>query len=387
MNHRFIHLFALLSITTSIVSCQKESFLVGGNENVNLEKDNNYIHFCTGIETRGALVEEEDNVLKDDFAVLGYKYRGEWKDANIFTVPNVFYDGEDVKLPLHVEYKDEDGIFTYDDPEVWTGNNYAFFGYYPYINDENSPIKLFDSNNVRAGHPYITYTLPSLTDPSKMIDLMTAAKKDTKFGEETEVTMNMFHRLSALDIGVYNYSEHVIGKDSQGKDITEDVTLEIIGCNIKFNVVNSAKIYLDNSIETEYATTSFATTNISLEEWWNWEDAFTVAPTGDKISYMTSSPETTLLLIPQREHLSGKINLKYKKKYKIDGNSTESWEYILSPNNTPVFETGDLDINFNKELVEGLHYYIEVIFTSNAITVQGTVANDWVEKEVKHEFE
>ena len=377
--------FALLFISSVLLGCKKDDTPVG-NEDAIIGLDNNYINFSTGIATRGELITNEDNLLKDDFAVLGYLYRGEWEDANILTVPNVFYDEDDnVKLPLHVKYKG--GIFKYDDPAVWTGNIYAFFGYYPYLTGQDSPIKLFDNNNVRAGHPYITYTLPSLTDPTKMIDLMTAAKSDTKFGDETEVTLNMNHRLSALDLGIYNYSEHVVGTDSEGKEITEDVTVEITGCTVKFNVVETAKIYLDNNIPIEYTSGSFKTTNISMEDYWVWGDTFSVPPTGDEINYMTSSPETTLLLIPQKEHLAGTVNLTYKKKYET-GNPNDPWDYIVNTeNNSEVFVTGDLDINFNKELVGGYHYYIEIIFTSNAITVQGKVSDEWTENKVTHEFE
>ena len=375
----YIKLWGTILIVAILLSCKKDSTPINGNEDITIEIDKNFIHFSAGIQTKGVMIEDK-NLLNRDFAVLGYQYRSDdWTTAEIKATPNVFYNAAgNLNIPQIIEYDEVDKIYTYSPIQAWTGNLYSFFGYYPC---NNTNVKLYggDTQTLRAGTPYITYSLPSLTDPTKMIDLMTAAKIDTKFGEEEEVVMRMYHRLSALDIGIHNYSEYKLNDEEEPRT----VQVEITGYTLKLNVAESAKFYLDRNKPTEIIKSGPATgynLNVTVSN-----KSYKVGPTGDNVSLITgSTDDTTLLLIPQNSHLTGTIQLTYKKKYQ-DGE--DSWIPIYSEAGKELFQSENIPINFSTTLTEGRHYYIDIIFTSSAITVQGTVSNEWTYNKVTHEFE
>ena len=67
-----------------------------------------------------------------------------------------------------------------------------------------------------------------------------------------------------------------------------------------------------------------------------------------------------------------------------------NWVYLHEGTNTEDFEFSptDLNINFSKQLIEGRRYYIELTFTSDAVSVNIIAADEWDDKDdIRHEFE
>lgn len=356
-----------------------------GDINIPLDPSKHYIHFDADVSTRGALI--EGTILQDDFKVFGYQYPGLWEAESVLASPNVF-DAN----PQLVKY--DGGIFTYGTPKVWTGNRYSFFGYYP---SEHTNIKLFDDGTVKQGTPYIIYTLPIDNDPTKLIDVMTASYIDTGVASSASVPMQFHHRLSAIDVGARNYYEydHDDDKTNAPKLVTIEITKLIVNLT---NVVNtSAKIYLDHTIPSVYpenqpkASQVYAMVNASTP----WAiPKFDVVPNTKEdrairlVTTQTGDNASSILLIPQTEFLQGAIELVYKKKYQDDNGN---WVYLHEGTNTEDFEfepEEGLNINFTKQLIEGRRYYIELTFTSDAVSVNIIAADEWDDKDdIRHEFE
>ncbi len=355
-----------------------------GDINIPLDPSKHYIHFDADVSTRGALI--EGTILQDDFKVFGYQYPGLWEAESVLASPNVFDNN-----PQLVEY--QNGVFSYGTPKVWTGNHYSFFGYYP---ANHSNIKYFDNNAVQQGTPYITYTLPDSNDPTELIDVMTASYIDTGVASSASVPMQFHHRLSAIDVGARNYYEydHDNNSSTPDKQVTIEITQLILNLS---NIVNtSAKIYLDHTIPSVYpenqarASKVYAMVNGSTP----WAiPTFDVVPNTKEdrairlVTTQTGENASSVILIPQTQLVTGAIQLVYKKKYKDDNGN---WVYLHEGTNTEDFEFSptDLNINFNKELIEGRRYFIELTFTSDAVSVNIIAADEWDDKDdIRHEFE
>lgn len=355
-----------------------------GDINIPLDPSKHYIHFDADVSTRGALI--EGTILQDDFMVFGYQYPGLWEAESVLASPNVFDNN-----PQLVEY--QNGVFSYGTPKVWTGNHYSFFGYYP---ADHSNIKYFDNNAVQQGTPYITYTLPDSNDPTELIDVMTASYIDTGVASSASVPMQFHHRLSAIDVGARNYYEydHDNNSSTPDKQVTIEITQLILNLT---NIVNtSAKIYLDHTIPSVYpenqarASKVYAMVNGSTP----WAiPTFDVVPNTKEdrairlVTTQTGENASSVILIPQTQLVTGAIQLVYKKKYKDDNGA---WVYLHEGTNTEDFEFSptDLNINFNKELIEGRRYFIELTFTSDAVSVNIIAADEWDDKDdIRHEFE
>ena len=367
------------------VGCNNDIEVPSNEIDIPLDPSKHYIHFDAGITTRGALV--EGNILMDDFAVLGYQYPGTWEAEKVLASPNVF-DTD----PQIVTYDKVGGVFTYGTPKVWTGNKYSFFGVYP---SSHENIKFFDGT-IKQGEPYITYTLPDDNDPTHLIDVMTASYIDTGVASSASVPLEFHHRLSAIDVGARNYYEydHDNNKDTADKLVTIEITKLIVNLT---NVVNtSAKIYLDHTIPSVYpenqvkASKVYAMVNANTP----WAvQTFDVEPNTKEdrairlVTKQTGENASSIMLIPQTEFLHGALELVYKKKYQDDNGN---WVYLHEGNNTEDFEFAptDLNINFSKQLIEGRRYYIELTFTSDAVSVNIIAADEWDDKDdIHYEFE
>lgn len=373
----------LIVLVATLVGCGKDINTPEewGDINIPLDPSKHYIHFDADVSTRGALI--EGNVLNDDFRVFGYQYPGLWEAESVLASPNVFDNN-----PQLVEY--DGGLFTYRTPKVWTGNRYAFLAYYPSNHDN---IKFFDDGiTVKQGTPYITYTLPTGDDPTKLIDVMTASYIDTGVASSASVPMQFHHRLSAIDVGARNYYEY----DLNGTMVP--VTIEITHLEINLNNIenNTAKIYLDHTIPTVYPdnSTPFSRSYPMVHSTKDWAvDTFDVIPNTKEdrairlVTTQTGENASSILLIPQTQFLQGSLTLIYKKKYKDDNGN---WVYLHEGNNTEDFEftPTDLGINFSKQLIEGRRYYIELTFTSDAVSVNIIAADEWDDKDdIRYEFE
>lgn len=360
-----------LFVITLVASCTKQEFSTN-DKDVFIDVDNSFILFDAGTPTRGALVKE--NHIYDKFNVIGYQYPTSWGTENTTILPNVFEN-----TPQEVTY--ENGIYTYNPPKRWTGNTYSFFAYYPIDNN----VTLFDGGtSIKRGVPYITYTLPSSNDPRKLIDVLTASFIDTgvNYSTTNTVQFEMQHRLAAIDICARNNYKY--DDDSNPNTAGVPVKLEITNLELQLtNIYTSAKFYLDNT-KPEYTsdpTSNTRTYQIIGNEYWGAQTKVLVPNDiqNSNLQYITTedvNKETTLLLIPQ-ENLNCHINLTYQKRNK-DNNE---------PIDTPI--TVEKDITFTRPIEEGYRYYIELVFTSDAVSIRVDALSNWedLKNNVEHKFE
>lgn len=356
------NIWAWVLVVVALVGCT-QSDMPDNEKDIPIDVTKRYIHFDTNIASRGALV--TGNYLQDDFAALGYMYRGNWDAAKVLATPNVFDD-----TPETVIYNN--GIYSYSEVQTWTGNTYSFFAYYP---SDNEYIKLFDDGTTKVGEPYITYALPLSSDPSALVDVMTASYIDTDVNTSPSVPMHLYHRLSCVDVGLRNYYEY----DDDNNPATEKVpvTIEVTSLTVTLNRLNTkAKIFLDPDIPMEILETTDDATTFNIVE-----GGTPLYVTNDATD-MTFVENASLLLFPQTDFLTGKSTLTYKKRYGEN-------QYIENAeNNSEVFNV-ELDVDFNRPLLEGRRYYIQITFTSDAVSINIIAADEWdeLEEDVDYEFE
>lgn len=363
----YYKILGLIFFAVLLLGCTKSAISDESGE-IDINTDRNYIRFDSGISTRGALFMKD--YLDANFNVLGYQYPGTWEAASSMATPNVFQSTP--QLVTH-----SDGIYTYSPIKAWTGNTYSFFGFYP---SNSSYIEIFDNGTAKEGIPYITYTVPTSADPSDLIDIMTASVINTDIDVSPDVRLNMRHRLSAIDIGARNY---YVQKITNGE--TEEshiVTIEITSLEMQVKTYTSAKIYLDG-------TTATTGTGSQTLEYQMVASATDIAPnsTDDTalrlITTDTGENATSVILVPQSNILEGKLSMKYKKKYKNDNNS----DFVYIGNEEYV----EVDLaTLGRSLAEGRRYTIEFTFTSDAVSINISVVDEWDEinkDDLKHEFE
>ena len=394
----FNPIFLLATVVTALVGCSRD--VVPDNEVViPLDPNKKYIHFDADANTRGALI--SGNMLEDDFQVLGYQYRGNWETASVLATPNVFDS-----MPELVEY--DAGLYSYEDIQPWSVNMYSFFAYSP---SNSNNIKLFD-NGKATGEPYIIYNFPQDSDPTLHIDVMTADYIDTNVASSPSVQMHFKHRLCAVDVGARNY--YTFDHDNDTSTPDKAVTIELTGLYVALtNIVNTtAKIYLNSAIPTEYPNAQTkASVNYVMVGTPDWApNTFDVEPNtaSDRairlVTHSSGANASSLLFIPQSELVSGAVDIYYRKKYVDDNGKTLYQRKNLGDNNEtyytwtelPTDENAldyytfkpNLNINFDKPLIEGRRYYIELTFTSDAVSVNIVAADEWNTKpDIPYEFE
>lgn len=417
------NIFIALALVATLVGCNKDinSPEEWGDVNIPLDPTQRYIQFDADINTRGALI--TGDYLKDNFAVLGYQYPGLWEAEKVFATPNVFYKDKDKKQvakPQIVEYDSVNGVFNYSPLQVWSGNRYSFFAYYP-----------ADKTNIQLvadqGDPYIIYTPELGSDPTTLFDLMTASYIDTGVASSASVGLEFKHRLSAIDIGARNYYEYDHDHDggTEGATPAKQVTIEITSLEVSLDNITStsAKIYLDHTIPTELnPTTTKKSLKVEMVGSSNWAPGtFPVTPNtaSDRAIRIIKKPDgevmSTLLLLPQEQPLTGNITLKYRKKYTDNGKDlyqcwevmkNENGEYMYDEDGEPILtytwtelptnETllqaylfdAPRQLKFDRPLLEGRRYFIELTFTSDAVSVNIIAADEWDDKDdIRYEFE
>lgn len=415
--------FSILFAVTMLFGCSNEvdTLIPGGEFDIPIDPLQRFIHFDADIasnadNTRGALV--DGTIMQSNFQVLGYQYPGSWSAEQVFANPNVFD-----ATPQLVEYKD--GLFQYKSrkidengvptnewdylPKVWTGNSYSFFAYYP---TDHSAVKLFGDGNVKQGTPYIQFDLPISSQPTDLIDVMTASYIDTGVASSSSVALKFHHRLSAVDIGARNYYKYNHDQNSTTPD--KLVTIEITSLTLDLtNIMNtSAKIYLDERIATvPNSKSSREPISYVMVGGAAWApDTFDVEPNtaSDRairlITTQAGLNASSILLIPQTELLHGTVSLTYRKKFTDDdgtvkyqkinvddqGNTYYTWTPLPADTNAHQFYEfkPNLPVNFSKQLTEGSRYYIELTFTSDAISINIIAADEWNTKpDIPYEFE
>lgn len=327
-----------------------------------------YIYLDAGVSTRASLV--EGTVLNQTFGVYGFTYdfNNTWSTYRVTAKPNVFDH-----VPQQVTYNDN-GSYQYSPVKEWQGGKYTFFAYYPY--------GLVMSGGNVEGTPYITYG-PNFTSTAGHLDIMTAMFEDTSLSSSPYVYFDFYHRLSAVDVVAMNFYEHSYDDpDRENTVITEKVTIEIVDLALQFNNVTyqEAKIYLDRRIPSERIQANAGTNPfyqiISKESGKgidiNYNEDATLRP-------ITAQNNSSMIFIPQENtDLEVTTVVKYKKR-------RPNGEYIKEVDSEVFTQT--IETPFNQPLKEGSRYYLQMTFTSSAVSISIITSDEWDDIPVDYEFE
>ena len=319
--------------------------------------------------TRGTLIEPEkdangnivDDRLKQDFAVIGYTYiSSDWSYAEAMTKPNVFDN--------HPQTVAWDG--TYYPPVKWLGKqNYSFFAYTP-VADNITP-----SGSGVYGNPYIDYTFPR-GDLAAQQDVMTADNLHIDYTAHS-VEFSMQHRLTAIDVTANN----LYSNGTEVKITSMSITLE----NLLYDKVR-IPLNTTNKIAMTYpagmASNKTANYNLLRDN-----KPITVASGVINALLTPQGANTTMIVIPQEQYiengdgdtedftLTGKVNVGYQ----IYENGTQTCSVTAK----------DYVFSFDRSLVSGQRYYVQLNFAEGNVTVGIIQADSWEEypNDVNHDFE
>ena len=362
---RFSYIFILFA--TLFCACNDSTLDTNGGEQI-FVPTKPYIYLDAGISTRAALV--GGTVLRRNFDVYGFTYdfNNKWTTYRVTAKPNVF--GNVPQLVTH-----NNGNYTYSPIKEWQGGKYTFFAVYP-ANIESSGADV-------EGTPFVTYA-PDFNDTAEHRDIMTAMFEDTSLSSSPYVYFDFYHRLSAVDVVALNFYEHSYDDpDNDNSVLTEKVTIEIVDLALQFKGVQykEATIYLDRRIASECKPNSEGTNPyyqiISEED-----------ETGIYINYnedstlraITAQNNSSMIFIPQENtDLVVTTTVKYKKR-------RPNGEYLTDENGNEVFEQ-TIETPFKQALKEGSRYYLQMTFTSSAVSISIITSDEWDDIKVDYEFE
>ena len=360
---RVNYIFLLVAVLLS--GCSKD-VINPDNEQV-VVPTKPYIYLDAGVSTRASLV--EGTVLNQDFGVYGFTYdfNNTWSTYRVTAKPKVFDN-----VPQKVTHAN--GSYQYTPVKEWQGGKYTFFAYYPYDLDVRDV-----SNEDVEGTPYVTYA-PDFNDTAGHLDIMTAMFEDTSLSSSPYVYFDFYHRLSAVDVVAMNFYEHSYDDpDSENTVITEKVTIEIVDLALQFKNVEfqKAKIYLDRRIPSErtpadddpiYKIIS-EKNGISI----NYNEDATLSP-------ITAQNNSSMIFIPQENtDLEVTTTVQYKKR-------RPNGEFLTNTEGKDVF-TQIIETPFNQPLKEGSRYYLQMTFTSSAVSISIITSDEWDDISVDYEFE
>ena len=401
---RLYNIFTIAILAMSLVACDKESITntpdtpISGEE-IDFE---NSIQFNTGITTRGQLV--MDDYLKADFAVYGYVYRSSWQAAESMATPNVFLEDLEDKtsfiVPQIVHY--DGGTYTYSPIVQWTGYKYSFFAYYPAINSVSREVTILPSGVDVEGTPYVKYQLDR-QDPASTVDLMTASVIDTDANSSKEVQFQFKHRLSAIDVAAVNYCEYDPNPGNNDATDVLPVTIEVHQANFRMTnlLYDTYVVSLDDTKSSTPSNSSTGTiANFELLTAAEPDVQIELNKDGDiQMRPITSAEKnTTMIVIPQTTplHVVPEI-IYYRRLPDANGKaryldpSDKIHELDLNQEGghigTPPAFRYETAFDFDRGLLEGRRYFIQINFTSDAVSVNIIAADEWNEKPVvNHEF-
>ena len=373
------------------VACNKGNISPEGDDsNIILPGDGSYIYLDAIVKnkTRGTLI--EGNELQDDFGTYGftYNFKNRWSTYRITATPNVFKNENEGEFnaPQRVVYNN--GIYSYSPVQTWTGGKYTFFAYYPF--EHNSITK---SGMDVQGTPWVRYA-PSefLTSTAGHIDVMTAMFEDTSLSSSQYVNFDFKHCLSAIDVVALNFYEY--NQNEGGNVASERITIEIADLNIAFTNLDykAATFYLDSSIPSE--PTPIASNDP--------KPSYNILSGGSKlIEYSTTSEfqhidkSQTLLVIPQTdEDLEVTTTVSFKKKRangtylsEIPDEAVLNKDYKIQDG--IVTYISSKTTKFGQALKAGSRYFIQITFTSAAVSINILTSAEWEDlaEDVYHEFE
>ena len=180
-----------------------------------------------------------------------------------------------------------------------------------------------------------------------------------------------------------NFYEHSYDDPNNANSvITEKITIDIVDLALEFENVQyqKAKIYLDRRIASE-CTPAVAGTkpryhiispNSGSGIYINYNEDATLRP-------ITAQNNSSMIFIPQENpDLEVTTTVKYKKRRPND-------EFI-SEGGSDVF-TQTIETPFKQPLKEGSRYYLQMTFTSSAVSISIITSDEWDDIKVDYEFE
>ena len=380
---KFSYIFILFA--TLFCGCNDNTIDSGDEQIVVPTKP--YIYLDAAVNTRASLV--EGTALNRDFGVYGftYNFNNKWSTHRVTAKPNVFDN-----VPQLVRYNN--GSYQYSPTKRWEGGKYTFFAYYP-------PSLTVTGSEIE-GTPYITYA-PDFNDTAEHRDIMTAMFEDTSLSSSPYVYFDFYHRLSAVDVVAMNFYEHSYkDPDAENTVKIEKITIDIVDLALQFEGVQyqEAKIYLDRSI-TSVRTQADAGTNpyyqiISSDSgsgiYIEYNEDATLRP-------ITAQNNSSMIFIPQEnDNLKVTTTVSYKKrrpngenipvttKVEKEGETVE--EIVKDENGNIVYVfTQTIETPFNQPLKEGSRYYLQMTFTSSAVSISIITSDEWDDIKVDYEFE
>lgn len=386
LNYIWVLFVALLS-----VACNRENIIPEGDDsNVVLPEGGPYIYLDAAVKnkTRGTLI--EGNELQDNFGVYGFTYNftNRWSTYRVTATPNVFTNNnEEFIAPQIVIYND--GIYSYTPVQTWSGGKYTFFAYYPLEHQS-----ITKSGIDEEGTPWVRYAPADfLTSTDGHIDVMTAMFEDTSLSSSQYVNFDFKHRLSAIDVVALNFYEYN-QNDAGGNVTSEKIEIEITDLNIAFNNLDykAATFYLDSSIPSE--PTPIASNDP--------KPSYNILSGGSKLIEYSNTSEfqhidksQTLLVIPQTdEDLEVTTTVSFKKKRANDTYLSEiPDEAVLNKDykiqDGTVTYISSKTTEFGQALKAGSRYFIQITFTSAAVSINILTSAEWEDlaEDVYHEFE
>ena len=351
LNSKYISITALFFV---LFSCENNQEDIGiGNNNSTIEiPEYGYIYFDSAAASRGVLYETDpdDKRLKKNFGVVGYTHTyDDWAAAKVQSKPNVFYK-------QLVEWNGS--IHEYDSLQHWIGKQkYAFFAYCPY-----EGVTL--SGKDYEGDPYIDFTF-NRGNLADQIDVMTGCSIDVDYSTPT-VAFNMEHRLAAIDVVANNLYINAENEDHRADEIEiTSITIKLdnlVYDNVRIPLNTRDVAGLDYSQEAPNKSATYKLTNYNK-----------TIKGGVNTPITSSDTKTTMIVIPQSQVLSGRINV----------------EYNTKKNGTTKDHVGaaDYPFSFSREIIPGYRYYIQVNFAPGSVTIAVLESDMWEEVNVKHDFE
>ena len=364
---KFSYIFILFA--TLLWGCNDNTIDSGDEQIVVPTKP--YIYLDAAVNTRASLV--NGTVLRGNFAVMGYTYdfNNKWSTYRVTAKPNVFDN-----VPQNVTFNRSTGSYQYTPTKEWQGGKYTFFAFYPQtVNSSGANVE---------GTPYLTYA-PDFNDAGSHIDIMTAMFEDTSLSSSPYVYFDFYHRLSAVDVVAMNFYEYSYDDpDAENTVITEKITIDIVDLALSFKNVHyqEAKIYLDRRIPSERTPAAAGTnpnyqiisTNSGSGIYINYNEDATLRP-------ITAQNNSSMIFIPQEDpDLEVTTTVKYKKR------RPDNLGYLTDSKGNNVF-TQTIQTPFNQPLKEGSRYYLQMTFTSSAVSISIITSNEWDDIPVDYEFE
>ena len=382
LNYIFILCVALLASGCDNGTISPE----GDDDNVIVVPDGGpyiYLDAEVGNKTKGTLIEGKE--LQADFGAYGFTYdfTNRWTTYRATATPNVFKD-QNGSFIASQEVTYNSGIYSYEPIQEWSGGKYTFFAYYPYNKSSVTP-----SGVDVQGTPYVWYRPADfLTSTANHTDVMTAMFQDTSLSSSQYVNFDFQHRLSAIEVVALNFYEYN-HEDVGGNVTAEKIEIEITGLNIEFENLDykEAKFYLDSSIPSEYTSLDGDDT----------PSYYIVSSESKSIEYSTTSefhridPDQALLVIPQTDEdlrVTTRVSFKKKRPNGTYLNIPPDTDGTTYDDASRTYTTSKVS-EFGQALKAGSRYYIQITFTSAAVSINILTSAEWEDlaEDVYHDFE